>query len=187
MKQNNIEQFLTENPIVPVVTFNSVKEVDNVIEKLLGIEIRCIEVTLRTDAALECIAYIKQNFGSEITVGMGTVINTQQVKDAMDLQVDFMVSPGISRTLADAFEKSNIAYVPGVSTPSEIINAIEQGFDVLKFFPANLFGGIAALKTYGQVFPKVKFCPTGGISEDTYKNYLELNNVIAVGGSWMMK
>jgi 2-dehydro-3-deoxyphosphogluconate aldolase / (4S)-4-hydroxy-2-oxoglutarate aldolase len=186
MKQNNIERILTENPIVPVVTFHSVKEVDDVIEKLLHKEISCIEVTLRTDAALECIAYIKQQY-AEITVGMGTVINTQQVKEAMDLKVDFMVSPGLSRNLADAFNQSSIAFVPGVATPSEIINAIDLGFEVLKFFPANLFGGIAALKTYGQVFPKVKFCPTGGISEDTYKNYLELNNVIAVGGSWMMK
>jgi 2-dehydro-3-deoxyphosphogluconate aldolase / (4S)-4-hydroxy-2-oxoglutarate aldolase len=187
MQQNNIEQVLTENPVIPVVTFTDVKEVDSVIEKLLNKEIKCIEVTLRTDAATECIAYIKQNYPGQIAVGMGTVVNTEQVYKAMELQVDFMVSPGLSRTLAEACEKSNIAYIPGVSTPSEIIKALEMGINVLKFFPANLFGGIEALKTYGQVFPNVKFCPTGGINENTYKNYLELKNVLAVGGSWMVK
>jgi 2-dehydro-3-deoxyphosphogluconate aldolase / (4S)-4-hydroxy-2-oxoglutarate aldolase len=187
MIQNNIEQILRENPIIPVVTFNSVNEVDGVIEKLLSKNIKCIEVTLRTDAAVDSIAYIKQKYASKITVGMGTVTNIQHVKNAQELHVDFMVSPGISRTLTAAFERSYIPYIPGVSTPSEIIKAINQGFDVLKFFPANLFGGIEALKTYGQVFPNVKFCPTGGINESTYKSYLELNNVIAVGGSWMVK
>jgi 2-dehydro-3-deoxyphosphogluconate aldolase / (4S)-4-hydroxy-2-oxoglutarate aldolase len=187
MKQNNIEQILKENQVIPVVTFNNVKEVDHVIDKILSKNIKCIEVTLRTDAAIDCIKYIKQKYSSKIKVGMGTVINSEQISNAINLKVDFMVSPGISRTLVNAFEKSNIAYIPGVSTPSEIIKAINLGLNTLKFFPANLFGGIDALKTYGQVFPNVKFCPTGGINENTYQHYLDLNNVIAVGGSWMMK
>jgi 2-dehydro-3-deoxyphosphogluconate aldolase/(4S)-4-hydroxy-2-oxoglutarate aldolase len=82
---------------------------------------------------------------------------------------------------------SKIPFIPGASTPSEIMQALEYGCDTLKFFPANLFGGIKALKTYGNVFPQVKFCPTGGVNESTFEEYLDLDNVISVGGSWMTK
>lgn len=187
MKQNNIEKILRDNPIVPVVTFNNVSEVDAVVQKLLAQNIKCIEITLRTDAAIDSIAYIKEKYKDTFCVGMGTVTNINHVKEAQNLHVDFMVSPGISRTLSAAFERSYIPYISGVSTPSDIIKAINQGQDVLKFFPANLFGGIDALKTYGQVFPNVKFCPTGGINEKNYNDYLSLPNVIAVGGSWIIK
>lgn len=187
MKQNNIEKVLRENPIIPVVTFNSKEEVDEVVQELLSKGIKCIEVTLRTDCAFDCIKYAKEKYGNEISVGMGTVTNVNHVYKAQDLQVDFMVSPGISRTQSSAFERSSIPFIPGVSTPSEIIKAVNLGYDVLKFFPANLFGGIGALKAYGQVFPQVKFCPTGGVSEENHQEYLALDNVIAVGGSWLTK
>jgi 2-dehydro-3-deoxyphosphogluconate aldolase/(4S)-4-hydroxy-2-oxoglutarate aldolase len=100
--------------------------------------------------------------------------------------VDFLVSPGLSPDLAAAFLKSKTPFIPGVATPSDIITAQAYGFDTLKFFPANLFGGLGALKAYGQVFPAVKFCPTGGINDTNYKDFLALNNVIAVGGSWLV-
>jgi 2-dehydro-3-deoxyphosphogluconate aldolase/(4S)-4-hydroxy-2-oxoglutarate aldolase len=87
--------------------------------------------------------------------------------------------------LAPHFEKSGIAFIPGVATPSEIIEGIQYGWDTFKFFPANLFGGLGALKAYGQVFPSIKFCPTGGITEESYPEYLALPNIISVGGSWM--
>ena len=96
-----------------------------------------------------------------------------------------MVSPGISMELSTSFENSGIPFIPGVSTPSEIISGLQLGWDTFKFFPAHLFGGLDALKTYGQVFPQVKFCPTGGIKAETYNEYLKLPNVISVGGSWL--
>ena len=96
-----------------------------------------------------------------------------------------MVSPGISTPLVPYLEDSEIAFIPGVATPSDIILGLQLGWDTFKFFPAHIFGGLQALKTYGQVFPQIKFCPTGGITEETYKSYLELENVISIGGSWL--
>jgi len=87
--------------------------------------------------------------------------------------------------LASHFEDSGIPFILGVATPSDIINGIQFGWDTFKFFPAQLFGGLNALKTYGQVFPQIKFCPTGGITEDSYQSYLALENVISIGGSWL--
>jgi len=87
--------------------------------------------------------------------------------------------------LSSSFENSGIPFIPGVATPSEIILGLQLGWDTFKFFPAHLFGGLEALKTYGQVFPEVQFCPTGGIKAETYKHYLSLPNVMSVGGSWL--
>ena len=185
--QNNIQGILSKHKIVPVVTINSINEVDGIIEKLQSNGINCIEVTLRTEVAFEAIAMIKNKYGTTIDVGIGTVVNEDQINKAKQIGVDFMVSPGINQNLAEAFQKSGIAFILGVATPSEIILALQLGWTTLKFFPANLFGGIDALKTYGNVFPNVQFCPTGGVNENTYLDYLNLKNVICVGGSWMMK
>lgn len=187
MSQNNIVEVLQGNPVIPVVTFNNLSEVDSVAERLQLQGIKCIEVTLRTRVAISCIEYLKERYGNVIKIGVGTVIQPHQVKMVEDLNVDFIVSPGLSDKLAEAFIESKLPFLPGVSTPSEIIAAIEYGFDVLKFFPAHLFGGINALKAYGQLFPGLKFCPTGGVTESNHKDFLQLDNVIAVGGSWIIK
>jgi 2-dehydro-3-deoxyphosphogluconate aldolase/(4S)-4-hydroxy-2-oxoglutarate aldolase len=97
-----------------------------------------------------------------------------------------MVSPGINENLSSALMDSEIPFIPGVATPSEIILGMQLGWDTFKFFPANLFGGIKALKTYRNVFPSILFCPTGGITENTHQEYLELSNVVSVGGSWLI-
>jgi 2-dehydro-3-deoxyphosphogluconate aldolase/(4S)-4-hydroxy-2-oxoglutarate aldolase len=186
-KQNNIREVLGKHPVIPVVTFNSLSEVEPMIERLLKQNINCIEITLRTEVAFDSIQKTKEDFGKEISVGMGTIVNSSQIQKAVEIGIDFMVSPGISTTLFSDFEQSKIAFIPGASTPSEIILALQQGYDTLKFFPAHLFGGLEALKTYGQVFPNVKFCPTGGISEATHREYLALPNIISIGGSWMTK
>ena len=187
MIQNNIREILEKNPVVPVVTFNSLDEVEPVMNKLKSQGINCIEITLRTDVAYDAISLAKELTDDSFMVGMGTVINLDQIKKAQELRVDFMVSPGVSRSLSSALERSGIAFIPGVSTPSEVIKGINLGWNTLKFFPANLFGGVSAVRSYGQVFPEVKFCPTGGISENNYQDYLELDNVICVGGSWLTK
>jgi 2-dehydro-3-deoxyphosphogluconate aldolase/(4S)-4-hydroxy-2-oxoglutarate aldolase len=186
-KQNGIETVINGHQIIPVVTIERAQEIDPIIERLLTNGIRIIEVTLRTDFALEGIERIKKQYGDDIVVGAGTVIRPDQIERLAQIGIDFMVSPGLSSDLADAMDQSGIAFLPGVATPSEIIACVGRGYNVLKFFPAELFGGIPALKTYGQVFPSVQFCPTGGITQDTYPSYLSLSNVVSVGGSWMMK
>ncbi|MGV3632617.1 MAG: bifunctional 4-hydroxy-2-oxoglutarate aldolase/2-dehydro-3-deoxy-phosphogluconate aldolase [Bacteroidota bacterium] len=186
-KQNNIRGILAHHPVIPVVTFNDLREIDPLVEKLLARGIHCIEITLRTKIATDAIRATKELYGTKLTIGMGTVTHPDHVKQAEEIGVDFMVSPGLSPQLHHAFDESKIPFIPGVATPSEIISALHFGWDTFKFFPAHLFGGIEALKAYGQLFPHVKFCPTGGIGEASYKSYLDLPNIISVGGSWMVK
>ena len=185
MKQNNIREILAKHPIIPVVTFNDLSEVQPQLEKLLSHGVSCIEITLRTPISFDAIAEAKRTFGQTMDIGVGTLVTKDQIERAAELDVAFMVSPGISMELSSSFENSGIPFIPGVATPSEIISGLQLGWDTFKFFPAHLFGGLDALKTYGQVFPQVKFCPTGGIKAETYNEYLKLPNVISVGGSWL--
>jgi 2-dehydro-3-deoxyphosphogluconate aldolase/(4S)-4-hydroxy-2-oxoglutarate aldolase len=186
MNQNNIAEVLSKHPVIPVVTINSEAEIPAIVATLKANKIYCIEITLRTTYALDAIAYFKAHYADEFTVGVGTVVQPEQVHAVAKLGVDFIVSPGINNELGLVLEQSGIAFIPGVATPSDILVGLQRGWDVFKFFPANLFGGLPALKTYGQVFPAVRFCPTGGITAATKDDYLALNNVISVGGSWMM-
>jgi len=185
--QNNIASILAKNPIIPVVTINKLEEIDGIVQALLEKNIHCIEVTLRTAIAFEAIQVIKEKYASELSVGVGTVISSAQIQMAKQVGVDFIVSPGISKELAQELMDSKIPFIPGVATPSDIILGLQMGWNFFKFFPANLFGGLPALKTYQLVFPNVVFCPTGGINESTYTDYLALENVQSVGGSWMIK
>jgi 2-dehydro-3-deoxyphosphogluconate aldolase/(4S)-4-hydroxy-2-oxoglutarate aldolase len=187
MKQNNIRGVLEKHQVIPVVTIHNEEEVDGIINGLIEKGIFCIEVTLRTDFALSAIEVIKAKYGNKVAVGVGTVVSKEQIEAVKALNVDFIVSPGINADLGRYLMDSGIPFIPGVATPSDIILGMQLGWDTFKFFPANLFGGMDALKTYGQVFPSVIFCPTGGINGDTYASYLDLKNVISVGGSWMMK
>ena len=168
-------------------TINSEEEIDGIIKSLLAKDIKCIEVTLRTEFALKAIEIIRLKYQDEITLVVDTVINKSQVDQIHAIGIDFIVNPGLNVNLSKHIMRAGIPFIPGVTTPSEIILALENGWDTLKFFPANLFGGIKAIQTYGAVFPQVKFCPTGGVNQDTYCDYLNLENVISVGGSWMMK
>ena len=114
-------------------------------------------------------------------------MSVENINRAAEIGVDFIVSPGMNKDLVMAMGDSTIPFIPGVATPSDIMLAMALDCQFLKFFPANLFGSVAALKTYQQVFPSIMFCPTGGLTESTYSQYLELTNVISVGGSWMLK
>jgi 2-dehydro-3-deoxyphosphogluconate aldolase/(4S)-4-hydroxy-2-oxoglutarate aldolase len=187
MIQNGIHNILKNNPIIPVATINNASDLENQLMKIQSAGIKCIEVTLRTDFALEALRILKSQNIPDFSVGVGTVIHPDQINKVKDIGVDFIVSPGLTPKLAQHLKQSGIAFIPGVSTVSDIMKGLEEGFSFFKFFPANLFGGINALKTYGQLFPQVTFCPTGGISEQTFKDYLEEPNIISVGGSWMLK
>lgn len=185
--QNNIRSILSQHSIIPVVTINNMNEIAPKINSILDNNIKCIEVALRTKFAFQAIEFIKKNYADKICVGVGTVINIEQIHRAAKIGVDFIVSPGISKELSAELIKSKIPFILGVATPSDIILGLALGLRFFKFFPANLFGGIPTLKTYKNVFPHVIFCPTGGINKDSYLEYLELDNVLSVGGSWMMK
>jgi 2-dehydro-3-deoxyphosphogluconate aldolase/(4S)-4-hydroxy-2-oxoglutarate aldolase len=184
--QHGIEHVLAKHHVIPVVTVNSMEETDAIMNRLLEQNIHVAEITLRTDYALTAIAHVKKNYPT-IDVGVGTVISIGQVAPLVDLGVDFIVSPGATMDLIHHLQNGNIPFIPGAVTPSEIMEGLQMGLDTFKFFPANLFGGIDALKAYGQVFPAARFCPTGGINGTTYSDYLALSNVISVGGSWMLK
>ncbi len=185
--QNNLRKILRDNPVIPVVTIDNLDVIDEMINTLVQKGIACIEVTLRTNIAWEAIAYIQEHYKHKILVGVGTVINVNQIQKCIDREVDFMVSPGFSPRLLEACLKTDIPFLPGVSSASDIIYCQENGFNFLKFYPAQLNGGIKALTNFLAVFPEVKFCATGGINEDNFEQYLQLDNVLAVGGSWLLK
>lgn len=185
MTQNNIREVLGKHKVIPVVTFHSMDEVIPMASKLLDKGIHCMEVTLRTPIALEAIETLLRHTHGKMDIGVGTIVSEEQIEKCSNLNVKFMVSPGFNPNLCAAYLQSKIAFINGVTTPSDIMQAMSLGWDTFKFFPAHLFGGVDALKAYGQLFPDVKFCPTGGINKDTVAEYLGLKNVISVGGSWM--
>ena len=185
--QNNIEEILQANTIIPVVTIKHEAEIDAIYQTLSSKGIQCIEITLRTEYAFEAIAEYKKRYGSEFKVGVGTVISEGQVNKCIELNVDFIVSPGLTENLAKVLRASKIPFLPGAVTPSEIISGQELGVEYFKFFPANLFGGLETLRAYAIVFKGVKFCPTGGVNESNYQDFLKLENVVSVGGTWVLK
>ena len=187
MSQNGIRKLLRDNPVVPVVKIQSLEEVEPLITALQNNNINCIEITLRTDCAIDAIKLAKKCSNDNFSVGVGTVVNTKQLAEVVAAQVDFIVLPGLQKDLVSDLQDIDIPFLPGVVTPSEMMEALRLGWDTLKFFPANIAGGLGALKTYGQVFSQIKFCPTGGITKENYPEYLELENVISVGGSWIQK
>jgi 2-dehydro-3-deoxyphosphogluconate aldolase/(4S)-4-hydroxy-2-oxoglutarate aldolase len=187
MIQNGIEKILKNNPVIPVATIRDKEELETILDKILKANIQCIEVTLRTDFAFQALELIKAKNLPNFDLGVGTITRADQISKVQEIGVDFIVSPGLTPKLAQHLNQSGIAFIPGVSTVSDIMKGLEEGFTFFKFFPANLFGGINALKTYGQLFPQVTFCPTGGISEQTFEEYLAEPNIISVGGSWMLK
>ena len=186
MTQNDIEKILNANPLIPVATIHNLSQVDEYYEVLNKNGIKCIEITLRNDIAWDAVKLFKEKYGSNFNVGVGTIVSSDDILKCASLKVDFMVSPGFNDSMIQEFNSSGIPFLPGVSTPSEIIRGINLGWEFFKFFPANLFGGEKALKTYGGIFKNVKFCPTGGINESNYQDHLELDNVISVGGSWLL-
>ena len=184
--QNNIQNILIKNPIIPVVTFYSMDEIEPTIQKIIKNKVNCIEITLRTNISIDAIKYVKDNYFDKLNIGVGTVKNEEGAKLAEKLDLDFIVAPGITKKLNKVLEETNIPFLYGVCNPSQIMLGMEMNHKFFKFFPANLFGGINSLKTYLQLFPDIKFCPTGGINQENYNEFLKLENVISVGGSWII-
>jgi 2-dehydro-3-deoxyphosphogluconate aldolase/(4S)-4-hydroxy-2-oxoglutarate aldolase len=179
-----IQTIFAKARVVPVLTIDDEALGVDLARALVAGGMPVLEITLRTRAALGAVARIRSAVPGAV-VGVGTVVRLQDVRSAVDAGVQFAVSPGLSEELAKAAADARLSYMPAVQTGSEIMMARRLGFTTLKFFPARAAGGVAALKAFAPVFPDVAFCPTGGVGADDFRDYLRLENVVAVGGSWM--
>ena len=169
---------------LPALTISSIDEARIVSKILQSVDIPYIEVTLRSNVSIEAIEYIADQ--TDINLGIGTVLNSNQLLNLPIPKIKFVVSPGFNKDVAYFCKENSIEYIPGVETSTEIMEAQNYGFDVLKFFPAELAGGVQKLKALTSIFPKVSFMCTGGISLENYKKYIELPNVCSVGGSFIL-
>ncbi|WP_224814648.1 bifunctional 4-hydroxy-2-oxoglutarate aldolase/2-dehydro-3-deoxy-phosphogluconate aldolase [Hasllibacter sp. MH4015] len=170
-------------PIIPVLVVEDVAHARPLAQALVDGGLPALEVTLRTPAALDVIAEMAQVEGG--VVGAGTLLTPQDVADAKEAGALFGVSPGVTPKLVEACMHHELPLLPGAATATEVMALYEQGFDMLKFFPAEASGGAAALKAIGAPIPQVAFCPTGGVSPGNARDYLSLPNVICAGGSWV--
>jgi len=171
-------------PVIPVIIIEDVKDAVPMAEALVAGGLPVLEVTLRTDAALEAIAAMSKVEGG--VVGAGTVLSEVDVKAAKEAGAEFAVSPGCTDALIDACETNDLPLLPGVSSAGEAMRALERGYDMLKFFPAEQAGGATFLKSLSSPLPQITFCPTGGVSPANAMDYLKLPNVKCVGGSWVV-
>lgn len=170
--------------IVPVVVIEDENQALRLAETLLEAGLGTIEITLRTAAALKIIEKIAVNV-PDVLVGAGSIRNAQQIRQVGSAGAKFAVSPGFSDELLDAASDHEMPFIPGAATASEIIRLQERGYSLIKFFPAELAGGINMLKALGAPLPEVRFFPTGGITLESARDYLVLPNVLCIGGSWM--
>lgn len=172
--------------IIPVVVIDNVKDVKPLGEALIKGGLPCAEITFRTAAAEDAIKNMTEMF-PEMLIGAGTVLNIEQVERAVLAGAKFIVSPGINPKVVEHCVKNNIPIIPGTCTPSNVETALEYGIDVVKFFPAEVAGGINYIKAIAAPYPVVRFMPTGGVNEKNVKEYLAYDRIIACGGSWMVK
>ena len=172
--------------VIPVVVINDEKETIEILSKLREGGINCAEITFRTACAKEAIAIGTKAF-EDMNIGAGTVINAEQAKSAVQAGAKILVSPGFSDEVARYCTDEKIPYYPGCVTPTEIMRALSYGLNVVKFFPAGVYGGLKAMKALSAPFPQVRFIPTGGVDLSNLKEYLDFDKVYAVGGSFMMK
>jgi 2-dehydro-3-deoxyphosphogluconate aldolase/(4S)-4-hydroxy-2-oxoglutarate aldolase len=170
--------------VVPVVVIDDVDSAAPLAECLFEAGLNTIEVTLRTDDALESMSRIVAAV-PEMIVGAGSVRYTKQVEEVRQAGAKFVVSPGATDQLLDTIEEAGMPFVPGAVTASEMMRLLERGYTLQKFFPAELVGGIPYLKAVGGPLSEVRFMPTGGVSAELANDYLALSNVAAVGGSWI--
>ncbi len=179
------EHFLTQR-LICVAIIDRPDDAVPLAEALLAGGLNCIEVTLRTSVATECIVRIRKQV-PQIAVGAGTLLSPDNLKRAADAGAQFGVSPGLSEAVSRAALDNKLPLFPGVVTPTEVMRAMDLGWESLKFFPSETFGGVNALKALGGPFGHtgVQFIPTGGITAATLPNYLAVPQVAAVGGSWM--
>lgn len=176
-------EILGKNRVIPVLVIEDASWASELGKCLLDSGVSIVEVTLRTDASWQAIETMKEISG--LTVGMGSVSKETDLDRGKDLGVEFAVSAGLRSDLVLKARALSIPYLPGVATPSEVLSGIGLSLEILKWFPAETLGGISALKAISAPFPKARFIPTGGITQENAGQYLQEKSVLAVGGSWM--
>ena len=179
-----IETLMRKAPVIPVLVIEDVAQAAPIAEALVKGGLPVLEVTLSTSSALEVIREMKRVPGA--IVGAGTVLNEMALEDALEAGSEFIVSPGLTDSLAKAAIASGVPYLPGTATSSDIMRGLDLGLDRFKFFPAEANGGTPALKAIAAPFGMVKFCPTGGITAQTAPDWLALDAVLCCGGSWLV-
>ncbi len=182
---NPIEQIMRTAPVIPVLVVEDAADAVPLAQALVDGGLKVLEVTLRTPAALDVIRAMKSVDGA--IVGAGTVTNQSQLQQAIDAGSEFIVSPGLTDALARAAARADIPFLPGIANAGDIMRGLDMGLTHFKFFPAEANGGIAALKALAGPFGDVKFCPTGGIRQETAPNWLAMPQVLCVGGSWLVR
>jgi 2-dehydro-3-deoxyphosphogluconate aldolase / (4S)-4-hydroxy-2-oxoglutarate aldolase len=183
-RSDRLQDLLRLAPVIPVITIERVEDGVPLARALVSGGLRLLEITLRTAAGRDAAAAIIADVPGAV-VGIGTVLTPQDLARSRELGARFALSPGATPELLDAAAQSDLPFMPGVATASELMMALARGFDTVKFFPAVPAGGIAALKALAGPFPQARFCPTGGVSEDNAAEWLALPNVVVVGGSWL--
>lgn len=178
-----IETIMRTAPVIPVLVIDDAAHARPIAEALVAGGLRVLEVTLRTPAALEVIREMKRVEGA--IVGAGTVLNPGHLAAAIDAGSEFIVSPGLTEPLGKAAIESGIPFLPGTANAADIMRGLDLGLTHFKFFPATASGGTPALKSLTSVFADCRFCPTGGITADTAREWLAIPQVLCVGGSWI--
>ncbi|MGB6139667.1 MAG: bifunctional 4-hydroxy-2-oxoglutarate aldolase/2-dehydro-3-deoxy-phosphogluconate aldolase [Pseudoalteromonas rhizosphaerae] len=177
-------ELMSGQTLLPLIQADTAEQGVNIAKAMAAAGLGLVEVVLRTDASLAAIKAIKEAVPS-LKVGAGTVINAEILQQALDAGSDFIVTPAVSPSLLAALKECPVPVVPGVSNTADILLALEAGFTEQKLFPASLSGGAPFLKAVSTVFQSVSFCPTGGVNAQNKHEYLVLDNVIAVGGTWI--
>jgi len=184
MTDKSIDQIMRLAPVIPVIVIDRVEDAVPMAEALVAGGLTVLEVTLRTPAALEAITAMKSVKGA--VVGAGTVLNPAMLGAAIDAGSEFIVSPGLTDNLGKAAVASGIPFLPGIANAGDIMRGLDLGLERFKFFPAATSGGIPALKALAGPFGQARFCPTGGISAANAPEWLALDPVLCVGGSWVV-
>ena len=182
---NDLLQKVSDLGVVPVVVLNDAKDAAPLAKALVEGGLPCAEVTFRTDAAEESIRIMANEF-PEMFVGAGTVLTIDQVDRAVAAGAKFIVSPGFDPEIVDYCLEKDIPVFPGCITPSEVAQAVKRGLKIVKFFPAEQFGGVATIKAMAAPYVGLKFMPTGGVNAKNLESYLSFDRIIACGGSWMV-
>lgn len=184
MEDKNILQKMEETGLVPVVVIDNIEDAVPTAKALLQGGIGMMEITFRTSCAKDAIAMVKKEV-PDMVVGAGTILDVKQAQDAVSAGAEFIVSPGFSEEVVRWCAENKTAVVPGCVTPTEIIAARSCGLSVVKFFPANLFGGIKAIKTLSGVFRDMRFLPTGGVNLENISEFASEKSIVAIGGSFV--
>ena len=181
-----VSEILQKIGIVPIVVIHDAKDAAPLAKALVEGDLPCAEVTFRTEAAEESIRVMTTEY-PDMLVGAGTILTKEQVDHAVKAGARFIVTPGFDPEIVDYCLLRKIPVYPGCVTPSDVAQAVKRGIKVIKFFPAEQFGGVATMKALAAPYAGIKFMPTGGISAKNLENYLSFDKIIACGGSWMVK